>query len=97
MLDQIMTMGSVTSPGLVMRTTIPVIKAAAIMEKLAAGENTSTDPTEYAHLGDWARDLGLRALPGEQSRPCLENFRLGTTSTIGSEVETLPRAPDVAD
>ena len=58
MLDWIVTMGSVTSPGLVMRVTTPTIKAAAIMEKLAAGENTTKGPTVYAHLGVGCRIWG---------------------------------------
>ena len=47
-----------------MRTTT-TMKAAAIMEKSPAGQNTTKDSAVYAHLGVWERDLGRGALPGE--------------------------------
>ena len=84
------TISSISGPGLHMEDIPNNITAASVMSALAAGQDTITSPIAYAHLGLWARELGIGSSFGAHQRPCPERlppgggYQYDTSDVVGN-------------
>ena len=74
-LQAMVSISSISGSGLAIRDTSNNVTAAAVMTALAGGQNTTTSAAAYAHLGTWAREVGLGASLRQHQRSCVEQYR----------------------